>query len=98
MVRPLTGLPPLLLPYFFGDYGEMFLVGDAEGCGHGYVGGVAAGGDEDSADAGVVVAGVEGPPAVFGINLEPGAEVHGIGAGEDTDVSEVAGGITGGNV
>jgi len=64
----------------------------AEGCGNGYVCCVAAGGHENPANAGLVVAGVEGPPATFEVDLEPGAEVHGKDYG-NANVSQIAGGV-----
>ena len=62
------------------------------------VGGVAAGGHEDAADARGVVAGVEGEPAAVEPDLEPGAEVHGIVDRRDADVAEIAGAVARGDV
>ncbi len=76
---------------------EVGEVGDAEAGGDGDVGGVAAGGHEDAADARDVVAGVHGPPAVIEEDLVPGGEVAGAGVG-DADVAEVAGDVAGGDV
>jgi hypothetical protein len=66
---------------FFGYHAEVRQVGHAERCGYGHVGSVAACGHEHPSDARLIVAGVEGPPAVFEINFEPGAEVHDAGDG-----------------
>ena len=83
---------------FVGPDEEFFEVGDAEAGGEGDVGGVAAVGHEDAADAGFVVAGVEGPPAIPEIDFEPGAEIHGAGNGGNADVAEVTGDVAGGDV
>ena len=72
--------------------------GAAEAGGDGAVGGVAADGHEDAADAGDVVAGVEGPPAIAEVDFEPGAEIHGAGGERDADVAEVAGGVARGDI
>jgi len=83
---------------FGGYYGEVFQVGEAEGSGDGYVGGIAAGGHEDAADARDIVAGIEGPPAVVEIGFEPSAEIHGVRTGRNAYITEVAGDIARGNV
>jgi hypothetical protein len=73
---------------------EVGEAGAAEAGGDGYIGGVAAGGHEDAAGAGVVVAGVHVPPAAVDPDLVPGAEVSGAGVG-DADVADVAGHVAG---
>ena len=80
-----------------GVYVKVGEVRAAEAGGDGYVGGVAAGGHEDAAGAGVVVAGVHVPPAAVEPDLVPGAEVSGAGVG-DADVADVAGDVAGGAV
>ena len=83
----------ILLGDFVADYFETEEAGAAEGGGEGAIGGVAAYGHEDAADAGDVVAGVESPPAVAEIDFEPGAEIHGTGGDDDADVAEISGGV-----
>ena len=46
----------------------------------------------------MIVARVEGPPAVLQIHLEPGTEIHRGRRRLDTDVAEITGGIAGRNV
>ncbi len=79
---------------FDAEVGE---VGDAEAGGDGDVGGVAAGGHEDTAEAGMVVAGVHVPPFAVDEDLVPGAEVAGAGVG-DADVADVTCDVAGGDV
>jgi len=76
---------------------EVGQVGAAEAGGDGYVGGVAAGGHEDAAGAGIVVAGVHIPPAAADPDLVPGAEVARAGVG-DANVADVAGDVAGGDL
>src|SRR5262249_53539027 len=59
-----------------------------------HVGGITPARHEDAADARRVVTGVEGVPATAEIDLEPGAEIHGIGIGDNSDIAEIAGAIT----
>ncbi len=66
--------------------------------GDGYIRGVAACGHEDAADAWLIVAGVERPPAVVEVNFEPGAEVHGRCGGRHTDIAQISCGVTRGNI
>src|SRR5438046_1851556 len=77
---------------------KFFEVGDAEGGGEGDVHRIAAAGHQYAADAGRVVAGVEGPPAVAEVDFEPRAEIHRTRNGRDADVAEVAGGVARGDV
>ena len=79
-----------------GVYVKVGEVRAAEAGGDGYVGGVAAGGHEDTADAGVVVAGIHVPPAAVEPDLVPGAEVSGAGVGY-ADIADVAGDVAGGD-
>src|ERR1700744_4416697 len=67
-------------------------IGLTEGCCQGNIGGNATDGHEDATDAWHVVACVKGPPAVFEIDLEPCAEIHGA-AGWHADISEIASGV-----
>lgn len=83
--------------YFIRPDGEFAEFGDAEGCGQGYVYGVAAVGHEDSAYSSGVVSGVAGPPLAAEVDFEPGAEIA-WGGGRDADFAEVAGGVTGGDI
>jgi hypothetical protein len=53
-----------LLGDFVADYFEADEPGATESGGEGTVGGIAAYGHEDAADAGDIVAGIEGPPAI----------------------------------
>ena len=69
----------------------------SERSGHGNIGGVAAGRHEDPADAGLVVAGIECPPAVVEVDFKPRAEIHGP-TRRHADVAEVACRVAGGNV
>ena len=87
-----------LLGDFVADNLEFGQGGATEGSGDGAVGGVAADGHEDAADAWNVMAGIASPPAGFEINFKPGAEVHGRRSDDDADVAEVAGGVTRGNI
>jgi hypothetical protein len=45
-------------------------------------------GNQDASNPRLVVAGVKSPPAIFQINLKPGAEVHDSRDG-DTDVAQI---------
>ena len=83
--------------YFVGFDVEVGEVGATEAGGDGNVGGVAAGGHEDAADTGVVVARVHVPPAAAEPDLIPGAEISGTGEGS-ADVADVAGNVARGNV
>src|ERR1019366_3879305 len=76
---------------------EVAQVGTAERGGERYVRGIAARSHQHSADAGYIVAGIEGPPAVLEVNLKPRAEVHGA-AGRHSNVSQITGGIPGRDV
>src|ERR1035438_9633900 len=74
----------------FGDYGEVLEGAHAEGGGDGYVGCVASSGHQYAADARMIVAGVEGPPAIFEIGFEPGAEIHRGLRDRDADIAQVS--------
>ena len=85
---------PVTLPRDFVAYDtEAEQLRAAEGSCYGAVGGVAASGHQNAADARDVVAGVERPPAVAKIHFEPGAEIHRAGSDDDANVAEIAGGI-----
>ena len=62
-----------------------------------YIGSVAAGGNQASANPAAVVAGVERVPAAAQPNLEPGAEVHRVGHRRHADVTKVAGAVARGD-
>ena len=72
--------------------------GSSEGGCDRAVSGVAAGGHQNSSDAPNVVPGVEGPPPISQVNLKPGAEVHGAGGNDYSDIAEVSGCVAGWNV
>jgi hypothetical protein len=72
--------------------------GDAEGCRHRYVGGVAAAPHDNAADAGMVVTRVHRVPAPSEKDFEPSAEIHWVDIDRNTDVAEIAGALAGGNV
>ena len=55
-------------------------------------------GDQDAADARLVVPRVEGVPAPSDIGLEPGGEIHRVRGGRDADIAEIAGAVAGRNV
>src|SRR6185295_5100923 len=92
-LRALSCLVHLIRPYLKAHQ----RVG-AEGVGDGNVGGVAAAGDQDAADAGHVVARVERIPASAEIGLEPAGKIHRTIGRRHADVAEIAGAVTGWNV
>src|SRR5687767_6940048 len=79
------------------DLESVQLVG-AEGAGQRHVAGVAPACNQYAADAGHVVARIEGVPAVTQESLEPTRKVHRAVRRQGPDIAEVAGAIAGRNV
>src|SRR6266481_445887 len=75
---------------FVADDDEFLQVHPPEARGERHVGGVAAGGHQDAADARMVVAGVERVPLARQIDLEPAREIHRRGIGRNADVAHIA--------
>src|SRR5713226_4095669 len=91
--RKLHRLHELISPYFEADQGVW-----PEGLGNWNVCGIAALGDQDTADARNVVARIEGIPAAADIGFEPGGKIPcGIGR-RHAYVTEIAGAISRWNV
>ena len=55
-----------------------------------HVGGVPPAGDDDAADAQLIVARIERVPAVLQVHLDPGAEVHGRRILRHADIAQIA--------
>src|ERR1700758_5135579 len=51
---------------------------------------VASSSDQNTADAPGVMSGIESMPVRAQVNFEPGAEIHWIGVGRNTDITEIA--------
>ena len=84
--------------HLVGDDGEAGQCGGTEDGGERHVGGIAAAGHHDAADARLVVARVERVPAPAEVGLEPGAEVHRLRRRRYADVAQVAGAVAGRDV
>jgi hypothetical protein len=87
-----------MLNLLLGHHGKAHEVGDAEGCRHRDVCGVAAAPHDNAADAGMVVTRVFRVPAPSEEDLEPGAEIHWIDIDWNADVAEIAGAVAGRDV
>src|SRR6516164_4950838 len=63
-----------------------------------HVGGVAATGHQDAADAWRIVPRIERVPPIAEIDLEPSAEIHRIGIRQNANIAEIAGAVARGDV
>ncbi len=61
---------------FFGNYKKAAQVCSSKRSGHSHIGGIPPRRHEYTANPGLVIAGIESPPAAFEIGLEPRTEVH----------------------
>ena len=83
--------------FFFGNNKKAAQVCPSKRSGHRHIGGIPPRRHEYAANPGLVVAGIECPPAAFEIDLEPRTEVHGKNDG-DADIAQITRGVACRNV